>query len=118
MLYIKNDLIIKNDNVNITNLEELINNINFENIKNTVLPYFIKIYGEEYESVIKSIPREKALVCKEESIDIFIDNQLNNCLDIAQIGIKAIRISDDLEEHNNIINLSNWNKIYEYIARA
>lgn len=60
--------------------------------------------------------RSKAPVCKTEKIDIFIDDQLNNCVDVSKAGIRAIRISnDDNSSYENIETLLNWNKIYNYI---
>lgn len=61
--------------------------------------------------------REKAPVCKEEKIDLFIDDQLNNCLDVAGIGIKTIRISDDKKQYEDIITLKNWKEIYNFIVK-
>lgn len=59
--------------------------------------------------------RKKAPVCIGEKIDIFIDDQLNNCLDISEVGIKTIRISNEKKEYPNIINVQNWKQIYDYI---
>ena len=60
--------------------------------------------------------RSKAPVCKTEKIDIFIDDQLNNCVDVSKVGIRAIRISnDDNSSYENIETLLNWNEIYNYI---
>lgn len=60
--------------------------------------------------------RKKAPVCKEENIDIFIDDQLNNCIEISKLGIKTIRISNDKQQYKDIITFKNWNEIYNYIA--
>lgn len=69
----------------------------------------------EYDKLIVNA-REKAPVCKDEKIDLFIDDQLNNCLDIAKIGIKTIRISNDKKQYKDIITFENWDEIYNYIA--
>lgn len=69
----------------------------------------------EYDKLIVNA-RQKAPVCNQEKVELFIDDQLNNCLDIQKIGIKAIRISDDNKTFENIITLHNWNEIYRYIA--
>ena len=61
--------------------------------------------------------RDKATVCEEENINIFIDDQLNNCLNISQKGIKTIMISDKINNINNIVILNDWNKIYDYISK-
>ena len=50
----------------------------------------------EYDKLIVNA-RKKAQVCKQENIDLFIDDQLHNCIDIMTEGIQAIRITDNKE---------------------
>lgn len=69
----------------------------------------------EYDKLIVNA-REKGTVCKNENMDLFIDDQLNNCLDVVKEGIKVIRISNENCNNNNIVDLNNWTKIYEYIG--
>ena len=69
----------------------------------------------KYDKLIVNA-REKGTVCKNENIDLFIDDQLNNCLDVVKEGIKVIRISNENCNNNNIVDLNNWTKIYEYIG--
>ena len=69
-----------------------------------------KIY---YDKLIVDA-REKSSVCKKEKIDLFIDDQLNNCLSVANVGIKTIMITDKLYDYNEIMQLKNWNEIYNY----
>lgn len=69
-----------------------------------------KIY---YDKLIVNT-REKSSVCKKEKIDLFIDDQLNNCLSVANVGIKTIMITDKLYDYNEIMQLKNWNEIYNY----
>ena len=69
-----------------------------------------KIY---YDKLIVNA-REKSSVCKIEKIDLFIDDQLNNCLSVANVGIKTIMITDKLYDYNEIMQLKNWNEIYNY----
>ena len=59
---------------------------------------------------------DKAHICKQENIDIFIDDQLHNCIAVSNAGIKSIRISKDKKQYDNIITLENWNLIYKYIS--
>lgn len=69
----------------------------------------------EYDKLIVNA-KQKAPICKEEKIDLFIDDQLNNCIEISNIGTKTIRISNDKQQYENIVTLKNWNEIYKYIA--
>lgn len=59
--------------------------------------------------------RNKKDVCKKVEIDLFIDDQPNNCLQILNAGIKAIMITDNDDNFDGIINLKNWNDIYNFI---
>lgn len=68
----------------------------------------------EYDKLIVNA-REKAPVCKAENIDLFIDDQLFNCMQIAKEGIKTIRISNEKKELDNVVNVKNWEDIYKYI---
>lgn len=68
----------------------------------------------EYDKLIVNA-RKKTQVCKQENIDLFIDDQLHNCIDIMKEGIQAIRISDNREQFEDIKSFKNWNEIYEYI---
>ncbi len=70
----------------------------------------------EYDKLIVNA-REKASICKQEEIDVFIDDQLNNCIAVADIGIKTIRISRDKTQYKNIITLENWEEINNYISK-
>ena len=69
----------------------------------------------EYDKLIVNA-REKGTVCKNENIDLFIDDQLNNCLDVSKEGIRVIRISHETCNNKYIVDLNNWTKIYEYIG--
>lgn len=68
----------------------------------------------EYDKLIVNA-RKKAPVCIQENIDLFIDDQLNNCIEITKEGIQTIRISEDKDNFENIETVDNWKQIYEYI---
>lgn len=68
----------------------------------------------EYDKLIVNA-REKGSVCKKEKIDIFIDNQLKNCLDVAKENIQTIRITKENKTCKNVISLKNWDEIYKFI---
>lgn len=60
---------------------------------------------------------DKAKVCHDLEIEIFVDDQLNNCIKLAQGGIKTIRITNSKKEYPNIINMENFEQIFEYICK-
>lgn len=68
----------------------------------------------EYDKIIVNA-REKDKICREENIDIFIDDQLANCQKVSKEVMKVIRITNYKDVHENIVNKSNWNDIYTYI---
>ena len=70
-----------------------------------------KIY---YDKLIVNA-REKSSVCKNEKIDLFIDDQLNNCLSVQNAGIQTIMITDKTYNYDKIKQLKDWNEIYNYI---
>lgn len=60
---------------------------------------------------------DKAKVCHDLDIDLFIDDQLNNCINLADNGIHTIRLTNSTEIYDNIVNIKNWNDVYEYITK-
>lgn len=67
-----------------------------------------------YDRIIVNA-QEKDIICKNENVDIFIDDQLANCTKVSKTGIQVIRITNYEEVHGNIINKKNWMEIYDYI---
>lgn len=70
----------------------------------------------EYDKLIVDA-RDKVKVCKEQNVDLFIDDKLSNCQGISNEGIITIRITNYTDQHQNIINKKNWKEIYEYIKQ-
>lgn len=68
----------------------------------------------EYDKLIVNA-REKAKICVQENIDVFIDDQLANCIKLSNENIKVIRITNYKEKHGDIVNKASWKEIYEYI---
>ena len=62
---------------------------------------------------------DKAKICKQENIELMIDDYNENCLKIANEGIKTIYLKDapsyEINNNENIITLYNWGEIYRYI---
>ena len=70
----------------------------------------------EYDKLIVDA-RDKAKVCKEQNVDLFIDDKLSNCQGVSNEGSVTIRITNYTDPHQNIINKKNWKEIYEYIKQ-
>lgn len=62
---------------------------------------------------------DKVKICKQENIDLMIDDYNENCLKIANEGIKTIYLKDapsyKISENENIITLYNWGEVYRFI---
>lgn len=54
---------------------------------------------------------DKGVFAKEENIDIFIDDNLNNCIECENVGIPAIRFCNELSEKST----NDWLEVYEMI---
>lgn len=82
-------------------------------------------YGITYEYLTKNnVPfdklivnaMEKDVVCKNENIDIFIDDNTKHCSKVSNCGIKTIQFNTCFQPSVNGIKLvSNWNEIYDLI---
>ena len=60
---------------------------------------------------------DKAKVCKNLGINIFIDDQINNCIDLEKNGFIVIRLTDSNDIYENIINVTNFKDVYNYINK-
>ena len=74
----------------------------------------INIFDKYYYAV-----KDKAEVCKNENIDIMIDDSNHNCQNTSQHKIKTIYLKDapsyDMEENDYLKVLYNWGEIYRYL---
>ncbi len=72
-----------------------------------------KIY---YDKLIVNA-RKKGEICKQEKIDLFIDDNISNCLDVSKYGIKTILLNKQKVSDKAIVSFDNWNDIYNYIKQ-
>lgn len=75
---------------------------------------WLEKHNINYDKLIVNA-RTKDNICKENNIDLFIDDKLNHCLEVAKLGINVIKISDNNGNVENINTFSNWLDIYNYI---
>lgn len=92
-------------------LNEKMIEITNERLKKDNMDIFDKCYYKQ---------EEKEKICKQENIDIMIDDYEKNCLKISNEGIKTIYFkaapSPELEENEYLKVLYNWGGIYRYIT--
>jgi uncharacterized HAD superfamily protein len=82
--------------------------ITYDYLEKNKIPYD-KIY---FEAV------DKTGICKEERIDILIDDSIQNCTEFKKIGGKAILFNSKLNSKFNsseIIRASDWNEVYRIL---
>lgn len=82
--------------------------------KNIFEKHNIKFFDEYFWAV-----KDKAKKCKEEKIDLMIDDSPDNCKKIAENKIDVIYLKDapsyEINENDYIQTLYNWGEIYRYI---
>lgn len=62
--------------------------------------------------------REKAPICLEEKIDLFIDDSIRNCMKIASVNIPVILFANKYNENCTLFKrVFNWKEIYKEIER-
>ena len=77
---------------------------------------YLKKYNIHYDKLIIGI-NEKGKVCKEENIDIFIDDNLRNCVSVEKENIKVWLFDNDFNKYDNHFDrVYNWEDIYNRIV--
>ena len=59
---------------------------------------------------------DKGNVCREEKIDILIDDRIRNCEDAIENGTKAIVFASKYNSDTNITRIGSWKDIYDIIT--
>ena len=83
-------------------------------------PYLIsKTYldkrGIPYDKIIVNA-WEKGTICKEEKIDLFIDDNIRNCTDASKQGIEVLMMDACYNLlDKEFTHMNNWKQVYEYI---
>ena len=87
------------------------------------------LYTDEYKTTIEELKNnnihydklicdfDKAKVCKNEKIDLFIDDSISNCNKVNELGIETILFNSksNINTKTNLYRIDNWKDIYEKI---
>lgn len=87
------------------------------------------LYKDEYKATIQELENnnihydklicdfDKAKVCKDEKIDLFIDDSIENCKKVSDIGIETILFNSkvNMKIKTDLKRISSWKDIYEKI---
>lgn len=80
--------------------------ISYEYLKKNKIPFDKLIVGA----------KDKKDSCESEQIDIFIDDNLNNCKSVSKLNIKVILFeTTENKNNNNFIKVKNWKEIEQLI---
>lgn len=73
--------------------------------------------GYKYHKLFMNMD-EKGNICKQENVELFIDNDIRHIKEVTDQGIDSILIEDDFNKNVTEYNkLSTWQEIYNYIKR-
>lgn len=130
--YYKNVLeectMLPNANKIIQKLKEEGNEIHFitarlMNIRNcdteTITKNSLNKFNIPYDSLNLHI-RDKLAYCKDNEIDLLIEDSYETCRELTDYGIKSILMTTKMNstiEDEDIVRVSNWNEIYEEIRK-
>lgn len=92
------------------------------NISYTSLPDDIKDREVEFGKIYYDdlfCTTDKVSICKEKNIDLFIDDSINNCTNISNIGIDVLLFDSKINKHcNDFRRVNNWEDVYNYINKG
>lgn len=76
---------------------------------------YLDKYKVPYDKIIVRA-LEKGQICKEEKINLFIDDSIDNCRKVKQVGIDVLLMETNFNKNNKeFIHMKNWNQVYNYI---
>lgn len=90
-----------------------------------------RLYTDEYKTTIKELKDnninydkiicdfDKAKVCKNEKIDLFIDDSIENCSKVNKLGITTLLFNSksNIRVETKLTRVNNWEEIYEKIIK-
>lgn len=76
---------------------------------------YLEKYNIHFDKLIVGA-RDKGLVCKNEKIDFFIDDNLKNCYDVQKEGINVFLFHNNFNrEDKHFDRVYNWKEVYDKI---
>lgn len=83
----------------------------------SITEVYLEKNGIMYDKLITNAT-DKATICKNENIDLFIDDSYKHCLSVSSVGIKVLmynaNYNKNIKEFNHI---ASWNEVYDYINK-
>ena len=76
---------------------------------------YLDKYSIPYDKIIVD-SWDKASVCKNENIDLFIDDSYKHCQEVKDIGISVLMMETNYnKQYKEFRHVKDWKEIYEYI---
>ena len=76
---------------------------------------FLDRHNIKYEKIIVKA-KNKAIVCKNEGIDLFIDDSYKHCKEVADIGIPVLMHETNYnKDDNEFTHFNDWKYVYQYV---
>jgi len=73
--------------------------------------------GVKFDKIIVDA-NDKAKECLKENIDLFIDDNTNNCLQVSSSGVPTLQYHNDFTTHaRNVKRVYDWNEIYNIVCQ-
>lgn len=77
---------------------------------------YLEKYNIHYDKLIVGA-LEKGKVCKEENIDIFIDDNVKNCYNVELVGVSALLFDNPFNRNDeHFVRAKNWEDVYNKIV--
>ena len=90
------------------------------------------LYTDAYKTTMKQLNKnniccdklictfDKAKICVNEQIDLFIDDSIENCKKVSDMGIKTLLFNSKGNKNLNtdLNRVNSWKEIYEYILES
>ena len=69
-----------------------------------------------YDKLICSFDKDK--VCKNENIDLFIDDSIENCNKVSKLGIETLLFTSksNMSSETNLNRVYSWEDIYNFVS--
>lgn len=78
---------------------------------------YLSKYKIPYDKLITSAVDKKA-ICREEHVDIFIDDNIDICQTVRQLGINVFLMNSTMnQEKNELKRVMNWKEIEELLIK-
>ena len=87
------------------------------------------MYTDEYKTTSQELEKhnihydklicdfDKATICKEEKIDLFIDDSIPNCTRVNEVGVEVLVFNSNINKHikTNLHRVYNWKEVYDIV---